>query len=72
MSKESDAIEMNGVVVGINRRCATVQLMNGAVVQAMLSGKLWHYRIRVVAGDRVSVQVTPYDPTKGRVVWRDK
>ena len=44
----------------------------GTEVQAHLAGKLRKYRIRVVLGDRVTVAVSPYDLTKGRIVFRHK
>ncbi len=49
-----------------------VQTEAGTDVHAHLAGKLRRYRIRVVLGDRVTVAVSPYDLTKGRIVYRHK
>ncbi len=49
-----------------------VQLDSGSTVIAHLCGKMREHRIRVVAGDRVKVAVSPYDLTKGRIVFRHK
>jgi translation initiation factor IF-1 len=70
--KEFDAITMSGTVIGTNRGSATVQLENGSVVRGTIAGRLMKNRIRVVAGDKVKVEMNPYDLTKGRVIWRDK
>ncbi len=72
MPKE-DLIEMDGVVTEImpNQRFR-VELDNGVNVQAYSSGKMRRYRIRVVAGDRVQLEMSPYDLTKGRISYRYK
>ena len=72
MPKE-DHIEMDGTVVevlagGLFR----VETDDGLEVLAHLAGKMRRYRIRVVLGDRVTVAVSPYDPTRGRIVYRPK
>lgn len=70
MSKE-DLIEMDGVVTEImpNQRYR-VELENGINVQAYTSGKMRRFRIRVVAGDRVKMEMSPYDLSKGRISFR--
>jgi translation initiation factor IF-1 len=72
MSKE-DLIEMDGLVTEImpNQRFR-VELENGMHVQAYSSGKMRRYRIRVVAGDKVQLEMSPYDLTKGRISYRYK
>jgi translation initiation factor IF-1 len=72
MSKE-DLIEMDGVITEImpNQRFR-VELENGLNVQAYTSGKMRRFRIRVVTGDRVQLQMSPYDLTKGRISFRYK
>jgi len=72
MSKE-DLIEMEGVVTDVlpNTRFR-VELENGMAVAAYASGKMRKYRIRVVAGDRVTLEMSPYDLTKGRISFRHK
>lgn len=47
-----------------------IRLDDGSEVLAYLSGKLIVHKIRVLTGDRVTVEVTPYDPTKGRIIYR--
>ncbi len=68
-----DLIEMEGVVSEVypsgNFEVETEQ---GLKVKAHLAGKLRRFRIRVVLGDKVTVAVSPYDLTKGRIVFRHK
>ena len=47
-----------------------ITLENGQVVTAQLSGRMRRFRIRVIPGDRVTVGLSPYDPTRGRIVYR--
>jgi translation initiation factor IF-1 len=49
-----------------------VELVNGHFVVATLAGKMRRFRIRVIAGDKVIVAVSPYDLTKGRITFRHK
>jgi len=49
-----------------------VELDDGTEIMAHLAGKLRKYRIRVLPGDRVTVEMTPYDKEKGRIVYREK
>jgi translation initiation factor IF-1 len=70
MSKE-DAIEMEGTVIEtLPNTMFRVQLENGHVVTAHISGKMRKHYIRILTGDRVTVQLTPYDLTKGRITFR--
>lgn len=73
MSKE-DCIEMTGVVVEkFPSGLFSVQLdTNEHTVLAHLAGKLRRNRIRVLAGDRVTLEMSPYDLTKGRITFRHK
>lgn len=72
MSKE-DCIEMNGTVVEkFPAGTFSVQLEGDHLVLAHLAGKLRRNRIRVLAGDKVTVEMSPYDLTKGRIVYRHK
>lgn len=71
MSK-SDLIEMEGVVVEVLRNAMfKVKLTNGFVITAHLSGKLHLNRIRVMEGDSVKLEMSPYDLTKGRITYRN-
>ena len=72
MSKE-DAIEFQGVVSALLPNAMfKVKLDNDHEVIAHTSGKMRKNRIRVLAGDRVTVEMTPYDLTKGRITFRSK
>ena len=70
MAKE-DSIEMEGTVVEtLPNTMFRVELENGHVVTAHISGKMRKNYIRILTGDRVTVQLTPYDLTKGRITYR--
>lgn len=72
MSKE-DVIEAEGVVVEVlGNSNFKVEIMNSHIILAYVSGKLRSNKIRVLLGDKVKVEMSPYDLTKGRIVWRDK
>lgn len=72
MSKE-DCIEVQGVVVEkFPSGLFSVQIDQDRKVLAHLAGKLRRNRIRVLAGDRVTLELSPYDLTKGRIVYRHK
>ena len=67
----SDVILMDGTVVeSLRGGTFRVELDNGHEVLAHLSGKMRRNRIRVLVGDRVQVELSPYDLTKGRMVYR--
>lgn len=68
---KKDVIEMMGVVEELLPSTTfRVRLENGHDVMAHLSGRMKMYRIRILAGDKVKVEMTPYDLTKGRIVYR--
>lgn len=72
MAKE-DHIEMPGIVVEtLPNTMFRVKLENGHIIVAHISGKMRKNYIRILTGDKVTVQMTPYDLTKGRIVFRDK
>lgn len=72
MSK-SDVIEIEGTVVEkLPNTMFQVELENGHRVLAHISGKLRQNFIRILPGDRVTLELSPYDLTKGRIIWRDK
>ena len=72
MSKE-DVIEIEGVVVEkLPNAMFKVELENGHQVLAHISGKLRKNFIRILPGDKVTMEMSPYDLTKGRITWRDK
>jgi len=72
MAKHSDdKIEMEGTVVeALPNTQFLVELENGHRVLAYLSGKMRKYYIRILLGDRVRVELTPYDLTRGRITYR--
>ena len=70
MAKE-DHIEMEGTVVEtLPNTMFRVELENGHVVTAHISGKMRKHYIRILTGDTVTVEMTPYDLSKGRIVYR--
>ena len=72
MSKE-DSIEMQGTILEtLPNTMFRVELENGHVVTAQISGKMRNNYIRILTGDKVTVQLTPYDLSKGRIVFRSR
>ena len=72
MPKE-DMIEMAGVVNEVLPDTRfRVELENGHVITAYMAGKMRKHRIRILAGDKVSIELTPYDLSKGRITFRHK
>jgi translation initiation factor IF-1 len=70
MAKE-DQIEMDGEVIDmLPNTTFRVQLENGHIVTAHISGKMRKNYIRILTGDKVKVELTPYDLTKGRITYR--
>ncbi len=72
MAKE-DHIELSGIVIEtLPNTLFRVELENGHLVTAHISGKMRKNYIRILTGDKVTVELTPYDLTKGRITFRDK
>ena len=72
MAKE-DVIEVEGTVIeSLPNTNFMVELENGYVVLAHISGKLRMNYIKILPGDKVKVELSPYDLTKGRITWRAK
>ena len=72
MSK-ADVIEVEGTILEkLPNAMFQVQLENGQQVLAHISGKLRMNFIRILPGDKVTIEMSPYDLTKGRIIWRDK
>ena len=72
MSK-ADEIEIEGVVVEkLPNAMFKVELENGHIVLAHISGKLRMNFIKILPGDKVTLEMSPYDLSKGRIIWRDK
>ena len=71
MAKKEDKLEVEGVVVeALPNTQFTVELDNGHRVLTYLSGKMRRYYIRILLGDRVRVEMTPYDLSRGRITYR--
>ena len=69
----ADAIEVEGrVLEKLQNAMFRVELENKHVVLAHISGKLRMNFIRILPGDKVTIELSPYDLSKGRIVWRDK
>ena len=72
MAKE-EHLEMSGKVIdNLPNTMFRVQLENGHVIIAHISGKMRKNYIRILAGDIVTVEMTPYDLSKGRIIYRNK
>ena len=72
MSK-ADVIEIEGTVTEkLPNNMFRVQLENGHEVLAHISGKLRQNFIKILPGDKVTLELSPYDLSKGRIIWRDK
>ena len=70
---KSDMIEVEGVVVeALPNTKFQVDIGNGHIILAHISGKLRMNFIRILPGDKVTVEVSPYDLTRGRITWRTK
>ncbi|MCR5796871.1 MAG: translation initiation factor IF-1, partial [Eubacterium sp.] len=70
---KADVVEISGTVVEkLPNAMFKVELENGHQVLAHISGKLRMNYIRILPGDKVILELSPYDLTKGRIIWRDK
>ena len=70
---KSDMIEVEGVVVeSLPNTTSQVDIGNGHMILAHISGKLRMNFIRILPGDKVTVEMSPYDLTRGRITWRSK
>ncbi len=73
MAKEEEKIQVDGTIIeALPGTQFRVKLDNGVVVLAYLSGRMRKYYIRILLGDRVRVEMSPYDLTRGRIVYRQK
>jgi len=73
MAKQDDKIEVEGKVVeALPNTQFLVELENGHRILAYLSGKMRKYYIRILLGDRVKVEMSVYDPKRGRITYRHK
>lgn len=73
MANKEEALEVEGVVTqALANTRFRVQVDDGPVVLAHVAGKMRRHFIRIVPGDRVRVELSPYDLTKGRIVYRER
>ncbi|HEY9076681.1 MAG TPA: translation initiation factor IF-1 [Anaerolineaceae bacterium] len=73
MAKEEDKIQVEGTIVeALPGTQFRVRLENGHDILAYLSGRMRKYYIRILLGDHVRVEISPYDLTRGRIVYRQK
>ncbi|MEA4908253.1 MAG: translation initiation factor IF-1 [Chloroflexi bacterium] len=73
MAKEEDKISVEGTIIeALPATQFRVRLENGHEVLAYLSGRMRKYYIRILLGDRVRVEMSPYDLSRGRIVYRQK
>jgi len=71
MSKKDDILEVEGTIVEVlPAQTFKVELENGHMVVCYTGGKMRQFKIRLVAGDRVKLEMTPYDLNKGRITFR--
>ena len=71
-SQQGDFVKMGEVVEALPSVQFRVKLEDGKEVLAYLSGKLRMFKIRILPGDKVTVELSPYDLTKGRITYRNK
>jgi translation initiation factor IF-1 len=70
---KDDVIETEGVIVeALPNATFKVKLSNGHMITAYISGKLRMNYIKIIPGDSVKLEMSPYDLTKGRIIWRSK
>jgi translation initiation factor IF-1 len=66
-----DAIKMSGIVKKVHSMSEfEVKLENGVLIKGLISGKMRKFNIRILPGDKVDVEISPYDLTKGRITYR--
>ncbi len=71
MAKKEEVIRAEGVISeSLPNTTFRVQLENGPEILCYISGKMRMHYIRILPGDRVVVEITPYDPSRGRIVYR--
>ena len=67
---KNDTIEVEGKVLEVLPGKFKVELSNGHTIEAYVSGKMRMYSIRIVEGDNVTIELSPYDLTRGRIIYR--
>jgi len=73
MSNSSDKIEVEGMIVeSMPNAMFRVEIPGGKVILGHISGKMRIHHIRILPGDKVKLELSPYDLTKGRIIYREK
>ena len=73
MSNKEELLERDGTVTSVlNNMMYKVQIDDGPEILCYTTGKIRRFRIRILAGDRVTVEMSPYDLEKGRITWRHR
>lgn len=73
LTDKNEVLELEGIVTeALPNATFHVDIGNGRIILAHISGKLRMNFIRILEGDKVTVQVSPYDLTRGRIIWRHK
>lgn len=72
MGVERDRMEFEGIVEDSNKGKFTVRVSDEHVVTCTLSGKIRQNSVRILVGDRVKIEVSPYDTGRGRIIYRNK
>jgi len=73
MAKQEDKVEVEGTIIeALPNTQFMVELENGHRILAYLSGKMRRYYIRIALGDRVKVEMSMYDPSRGRIIYRHR
>ena len=72
MAKQSSIEQVGVVIESLGNAMFRVQLENGHVIIAHISGKMRMHYIKILPGDRVQIEMSPYDLTKGRITYRHK
>ena len=72
MSKEENIEMIDTVVESLPNTTFRVELENGHMINAHISGRMRKHYIRILTGDKVKVEMTPYDLSKGRIIFREK
>lgn len=72
ISSKEDKIEVEGKVIELKGGDYLVALENGHVVKAYVSGKMRVNMIRILPGDMVTIELSPYDLTRGRIIWNKR
>jgi len=72
MVKQETIKKQGRVIEALPDLAFKVKLQDGDIIQAKLAGKLRRYRIKILPGDWVAVELSPYDKARGRITWRNK